>query len=337
MINSLDKFIGFKQISIGSFRITYYALCILIGAILSYKLSQYFFKKKGYDPALLENLFYVAFPSGILGARIWWVIAEWSEFIKTHEWYEMFFIWEGGLAIQGGAIAGIGIGLLFVIKKYPNVPALLAADCIVPNILLGQAVGRWGNFFNQEVYGKCVNTWRWLPDFIEKKLIYKIDNNGYTGALLCGSETQMVVPLFLIESLINTLGFFVLMFGIPALFKWIGKISNNKIRLAYGDVSCSYLIWYGIVRAIMEPLRNPEFTMGSTDGVTNLTSVYMSIAFIVMGIAGIIICHIFRKKFEKPVLVSNTISDSEAEKESVTVQELNEMNEDEDKTEDEIQ
>lgn len=326
MVNVLSVF-GYKQIEIFGLRITYYAICIVLGAICAYKLSQYFLKKKGYDPGAIENLFYVAFPSGIIGARIWWVLAELNGEFAGRPWYEIFAIWNGGLAIQGGALAGIIVGVIFMIKRRPNIPVLLATDCIVPTILVAQAIGRWGNFFNQEVYGNCVSTWTWLPDFIENRLVIQISNSGYVQSAagsyvyLCGSADQMVVPLFLIEGICNVAGFFLIAYGIPALFRWISRITQNKVSLAQGDLMCSYLIWYGVVRAILEPLRNPQFTMGSTDGKTHLNSLYMSIAFIVIGIVGIVLCHLYRNRWRKPVLDSNTISGSEAEKEAVTVSE----------------
>ena len=75
MVNVLGIF-GQKQITIFGISIAYYAICILIGAITAYKLSQHFLKKRGYDPEAIETLFYIAFPAGIIGARLWWVIAE---------------------------------------------------------------------------------------------------------------------------------------------------------------------------------------------------------------------------------------------------------------------
>ena len=129
-------------IYIGNLHIAFYAICIIVGAIVAYKLSQHFLKKKGFDPEAIENLFYIAFPCGIVGARIWYVIAQWSAEFASRPWYKVFFIWEGGLAIQGGVIAGVVAGVIFMIKRRPNIPVLLAADCIVPTILIAQAIGR---------------------------------------------------------------------------------------------------------------------------------------------------------------------------------------------------
>ena len=299
MNNVLGVF-GQKQITIFGLSIAYYAICILIGAVVAYKLSQYFIKKRGYDPEALETLFYIAFPSGIVGARLWWVIAEgaWDRWWKIHE---------GGLAIQGGVLLGAIVGIIYMRTKRKNIPILTAVDCIVPNILIAQAIGRWGNFFNQEVYGKCVDRWSWLPDFLENRFIFQVTNDGYTKIPLCDTADQMVVPLCFIESILNIIGFFLIVFGIPALSKFINKKISSKYTVAEGSLMGAYFVWYGIVRAILEPLRNTDFQMGSTDGVTNLLSVYMSVIFIVLGIAIIVLCHIFRDKFKKPVLDTNVI------------------------------
>lgn len=317
----------------GKIAITFYAICILLGAIIAYKLSQFFLKKKGFDPNAIETLFYVAFAAGIIGARIWWVIAE-------NEPFENFYkIWEGGLAIQGGVLVGGLVGIIFMIKRRPNIPVLLATDCIVPNILVAQAIGRWGNFFNQEVYGKCVDRWTFLPSFITDRLSIALNSTGndwatsnWTGDLylgannyyyLCeGGANQMVLPLFLIEGIINLCGFFILTFGIPALFKFINK-KCKAISLANGDLMCGYLIFYGIARAILEPLRNEKFIMGVENGQGNAQSIMMSILFIVLGIIGIVFCHLYDRFWKKKkVLETNVITGSEADKNAVSIAEL---------------
>ena len=100
-----------------------------------------------------------------------------------------------------------GLTNLLRLSKRKNIPILTAVDCIVPNILIAQAIGRWGNFFNQEVYGKCVDRWNWLPDFLENRFIFQVTNDGYTKIPLCDTADQMVVPLCFIESILNVIGF----------------------------------------------------------------------------------------------------------------------------------
>lgn len=331
-MNSL--FIGKNIIEIGPIKIAFYAVCILGGAILAYVLSRYFLKKKGYDPNALENLFYVAFPAGIVGARLWWIIAEGKPF------GDIYKIWEGGLAIQGGVLLGALVGIIFMVTRRKNIPLLLATDCIVPNILLAQAIGRWGNYFNQEVYGYCVDRWTWLPNFFTDRLSIKlnIEGNGWATLAngdyiyLCeGGANQMVLPLFLIESVLNTIGWVIIIYAIPALFKWLSSKTNGKVKIVNGDLMCSYLIWYGVIRMILEPLRNVNFIMGTNDPNAtsgSMTSVLMSIAFIIIGVLGIVGCHLYDRFGKKKVLLdTNVISGSEAEDTTVSIDVLNQETE----------
>lgn len=280
-----------KGIYIGDFRlVTFYALCILLGAILALKLSQYYFKKRGYDPEDLENLFFIAFPIGILGARLWYVIAEWETGGFSTNFWSVFAIWEGGLAIQGGVILGIIAGVIYLLKVKRNIPLLTLTDCVVPTILVAQFLGRWGNFFNQEVYGGCVSRWTWLPDFIEERLVYRIDEYGaMNGTLLCPAENQMVLPLFLIEGTLNLMGFFLIVYGLKLIPLIIRKYKPD-FSMPDGIKTSCYILWYGVVRAILEPLRNPTYIMD------NFASLYMAIAFIVIGVAGIVLSIVFNKK-----------------------------------------
>lgn len=222
--------------------IAFYALFILAGALLSLALSDHEMYKKYKRHGMLESVFYVAFPAGIVGARIWFVIGDWYRF--ANDPIRMFYIWEGGLAIMGGAILGIIAGVLFVKFKKKEINILFAADVIVPTILLAQAVGRWGNFFNQEVYGAAVSNldaYFFLPAFVKENMFI---------------EGSYRVPLFFIESMTNIAGYFAIRYGVGHGLK--------KYRQPL-DMAFSYLIWYGLTRVIMEPLRDSTYNMG-TDG-----------------------------------------------------------------------
>ena len=269
-------------INFGSFEIRFYAIFIIIGAIIAYILSRYFCRKEGFDDTILEGTFYLAFPMGIVGARIWYVIAEWSKEFASQPFYKVFAIWEGGLAIQGGGLLGALVGILYIHHRKPNYNVLAIADLVVPNILVAQAIGRWGNFFNAEVYGLCVDEsqWSFLPNFIIEQLHY-----NSAGDLACGGS-QIVTPLFLIESVVNLIGFVLLMFVVRKfLKKW----------LCPGDLIASYMIWYGIVRAIMEPMRNPTFQMGSN----TMASQLMAYIFIVLGVLLIVVFHLLDRYKKK--------------------------------------
>lgn len=268
--------------------ITFYAICILSGAVFVYFLSDHYMYKEYGKHGTIETTFLFALPSGILGARIAYVIGNWTregfaERIMRGEWWSIFAMWEGGLTILGGAIAGIAVGVLVYIKTNKGRSIWTAVDLIVPTILLAQAIGRWGNFFNCEVHGAMVdeNAWLWLP-----KIIF--NNAHYSSAKGLGFSDPgtLYVPLFFIEFLTNILGYFV----IAHVF---GKKFKNILRP--GDLASGYLIWYGLTRIFMEPLRHPSFKMGEKD----FWSWTWAIVFVVVGCLFIFINHIVRYKLEE--------------------------------------
>ncbi|MFZ9781779.1 MAG: prolipoprotein diacylglyceryl transferase [Bacilli bacterium] len=221
--------------------VTFYAVFILSGAFLAYTVADYSFVKLGKKKGFVEDVFIIAFPAGILGARLWYVWGQWSLEFADQPLWKIFAIWEGGLAIMGGALGGALAGIVYVLLKRKDINIVQAIDIGVPTILLAQAIGRWGNFFNQEVYGAIadVDQWMWLPTFIREQITI----NG-----------SFRVPLFFIESMINLTGFFVIRYG-------VGRGLQRFIRP--GDQALMYLVWYGLTRGIMEPLRNPLYNMGN--------------------------------------------------------------------------
>ncbi len=257
--------------------IAFYALCILSGAIYVYFLCDHKMYLEYGKHGILESTFLVAFPAGILGARIFYVIGNWNLEFASEPWYKVFMIWEGGLTILGGAFMGIVVGVAWFMWRNKGYNIFVAVDIIVPAILIAQAVGRWGNFFNIEVYGHLtsVDNWKWLPTFIWKN--YSIDPSS--GLAL--DDNMIHVPLFFIECLTNLLGYFVLahLFGI-------------KLRkyTQLGDLAFGYIIWYGMTRVIMEPLRDVEFNMGDN----GYWSWIWSLAFVIGGALAIGLNHFIR-------------------------------------------
>lgn len=231
----------------GGANITFYALCILSGAIYAYLISDHKFYLQYGKHGILESTFLVAFPAGIIGARIFYVIGNWHEFASDP--VSMFYIWKGGLTILGGAIVGIVVGVAWFLWRNKGYNIWLAVDIIVPTILLAQAVGRWGNFFNCEVHGVLTdeNNWRWLPLVVFK-------NAQYSSTSGWAPDGQIYVPLFFIESLVNLFGFFLL-----------SHVFGNALRkhTELGDIAFGYLIWYGLTRTFMEPLRDSAYNMGT--------------------------------------------------------------------------
>ena len=274
------------------FTINWYGVVIVAGAILAYKLSDHHMYQRYGRHGIIDTCFLIAFPCGIIAARIWYVVGNWngdgaggpnfSQMCANGEWYRIFAIWEGGLTILGGAVGGIVGGVLYMILKRKWCDVRFAMDVIVPTILIAQAIGRWGNFFNREVYGfvSDMSAWPLIPTWVRYNMA-----ESFTGGLPASSN--MYIPLFLIEGFFNVVGYFV-------IYHVVRRVWKEKYR-PLGCLSGTYLIWYGIVRIIMEPMRDPEYNMGA-DG---MWSFWNSMVYIILGavvIAGFYLFAYWRKK-----------------------------------------
>ena len=275
--------------------ISWYSVIVLTGAIVAYLFCKYFYKKDELyktHPDLMETLFLVAFPCGLLGARIWYILSELDYYLADP--ISILKVWEGGLAIQGGVLLGAACGIWYAnheLKKHDmKLSITLLMDMVIPNILIAQVCGRWGNFFNREVYGACVNqayvdkNWWMLPEWLVENM-----RGGYSGGVyIYCPNSEFAQPLFLYEGVLNFIGFILITVVIRILFK----------KRIDGTLSAFYLIWYGAIRAVLEGFRNEEFIMRWG----NLSqSLITSIAYIVLGIAFIISLYLIEYKNTKCV------------------------------------
>ncbi|NLC97088.1 MAG: prolipoprotein diacylglyceryl transferase [Erysipelotrichaceae bacterium] len=258
-------------ISFGIFKITYYALGYLFGGGTAYYFALKDMKRNGYTQDTVDDIFFGAFISGIIGARIWYVLFSNLNYYLSDP-IRILFIFEGGLAIQGGIIAGLLYGYYYT-KKH-KMSFFRAADAFLPNFLIAQTIGRWGNFMNQEAYGEIVSEafYNGFPAFIKNKMY--ID----------GAYRQ---PTFLWESVLNLLGFI--------LIRYVYKKYNRNKR---GDLAYMYLVWYGVTRFFVEGFRTDSL-MFKNIRMAQLTS----IVFVIVGLLGIL--GVFDKfiKKEKPVIL----------------------------------
>lgn len=277
----------------GGAGITFYAISYLIGAGLALFLSSWRAHEDGYPKDFFINLFFVAFPMGIIGGRVWYVIADWSSFFGPNATQDWYAIWEGGMAIQGGAIFGIGSGMLFAKFRRRGCPLLQACDWAVPTILVAQMIGRWGNFFNAEVHGNIVSSAAYplLPGFIINQMGYSgLPNSG--DFIVLEDLSQMFAPLFLIEGLMNVAGYFLITRGFETVFK--------RYRL-YGDETFSYLVWYGLTRLLLEPVRDSQYHMTMQDGGP-MQAVIMAWIFVAIGLALIAVNHLIINLGERGIV-----------------------------------
>ncbi len=223
-------------LDLGFFQVYWYSvfifLGILCGSIVIYKEA----KKEKISLDFLLNMLFYAVLFGILGARLYYVFFEFS-YYRAHP-IEIFKIWEGGLAIHGGLLFG-GLTVLYHTKKY-KYNTLKILDILVVGVILGQAIGRWGNFFNAEAYGPVISKASLVALHLPSWLIQ--------GMYVDGVYHQ---PTFLYESLWNFLGFILLL-----LFR-----KRNKY-LHIGQLTGFYLAWYSFARFFIEALRQDSLYLG---------------------------------------------------------------------------
>lgn len=278
--------LGYPDEGKSGFSIAFYAICILSGAILVYFICDHRFYKIYGKHGMLESLFLVAFPSGLIGARLWYCyVLEFDKYSKwTGEWNapnNPFAVWDGGLAIMGGALLGIIVGVAWVVFVKKQIKIRQAVDIIVPTILIAQAVGRWGNFFNIEVYGSAMMTMSegfWIPSFVKYNMVAIVDS-GFTPYKDLTHSTVYNLPLFWVEFITNLAGYYFIryLFEAKLFLKGIAKLSNKiAVKTKHGALSektmhtienafpiggCAglYLIWYGFTRLFLEPLRSGQF------------------------------------------------------------------------------
>ena len=269
-------FNAFTKNSMGGLKIAFYAIFILSGAGISYLVTDHHLYKDFKKHDLFATTLVFGFVSGVIGARIWYVVGNWTREFAGRPFSSVFEIWNGGLTVLGGVFLGVIVGALWFRHEHKEFDWRVALDIAVPTIFIAQAVGRLGNFTNVEVYGQAVKVegiWNILPSYVLQQM--NLNNGG--GALADG---MIHVPLFLIEALLNLGGYFLIAYGMKNLL---------KKKLAPGDLLSSYFIWYGLVRFILEPLRDANFNMGSD----NSWSICNSLIYIITGVGGIICAHLY--------------------------------------------
>lgn len=206
-----------------------YGIIIVTGMIIAVLISRKRYAARGGDGEMLFDLAMWMLPLSIIGARIYHVLANAHYYFASAErMWEIPRIWEGGIAIWGGILAGALVVVVFMRRHGQRIGPM--ADAIAPTILLAQALGRWGNYFNQELFGSPTT----LPWGL------RIDDAHLPPGYAPGT---LFHPTFLYESLWNLAAFFVII--------WLDKRHSFK----GGQVMCLYLMAYGPIRVLMETLR----------------------------------------------------------------------------------
>lgn len=215
-------------IALGPLQIHWYGIIMGTAAMLGLYLAVQEGKRQGIDTDKLLDMMIWVLPSAIIGARLYYVLFEW-DYYATHP-ADIIAVWKGGLAIHGGLIAAFLVGYLYIRKH--KLSFLQLADIVAPSILLAQAIGRWGNFINQEAHGGPVSV-----DFLNSLHL----PNWIIEQMTIGGVTYH--PTFLYESLWNLLGFGVLLF------------LRYVVVPKRGEILFAYMIWYSLGRFFIEGLR----------------------------------------------------------------------------------
>ena len=237
---------------LGNLWIGYYGIMIASALLIGLILCDVLCRKKGFDNNIPYVLVLIIVPLAILGARLYYII--FSDQLTLADFFDFSHGGFRGLAIYGGIIGGLlGVIIYACIKKCSLVTL---TDLIAPALILGQSIGRWGNFFNQEAYGIAVN-------FDCFPITVFIDN---------GLDYGPHLATFFYESILNLIGFIVVL---------LVYLRQKK----YGTATATYLIWYGVVRMIIEPLRTDSLLIvPGNDFVFNRISFVISIAIVVLGV-----------------------------------------------------
>ncbi len=260
----LDFIPDATALQLGPLTIGWYGLGYAIGLAAAYLVMVRLARRAGEDPDILGNGMIVVALAALVGGRAYHVIDQWDALYSTDP-IKIFLPPYSGLGVYGGIITGTIAAFLYA--RYKGVPFLRWADIIAPGLFVMQAIARWGNWFNQELYGTPTT----LPWGIPIDCAHRIE--AYACDLAFPEATTRFHPLFLYESLSGVLGAIALI--------WIGYRFRNRLRP--GDLLLIFFVWYGVVRFALETLRHDNWTFFGipTAQVVSLLFIVSSLAILV--------------------------------------------------------
>jgi len=244
-------------IQIGPIQVAWYGIIIVAGMFLAIWLSSREAEKRLLGEDFILDLAFWVIPIAIIGARLYYVLFEFDQYIQDP--LSIFYIWEGGLAIYGGVIAG-----LLVVMWYSNrhkVNIWLVLDILAPHVLIAQSIGRWGNFINQEAYGPEV-----ARSFLENLHLPEFIIEGMN---IGGTYHH---PTFLYESVWSLIGFILIML-----------VRNKSKFLLRGEAVSLYMIWYGVGRFFIEGMRTDSLYIGplKVNQLVSLVLIFIGVGIII--------------------------------------------------------
>ena len=251
---------------LGPLTLRWYGLLIATAVLIGLYLSSWLAKQRKLENGLISDLLPLLVLFSVIGARIYYVAFEWRNYASSP--FKALAIWEGGIAIHGALIAGTLTLILFC--RWRRQPFWDVLDVLVPSVALGQAIGRWGNFFNSEAFGVPTDLpWKLFIPTSSRPLLY--------------SDSEFFHPTFLYESIWYLLLFVVLI----AVFQTGVKRSES---VPAGAMSCIYLIGYSLGRVWIEALRIDPLCIGALppacEGGVRIAQL-MSAVLALLGILGL--------------------------------------------------
>lgn len=267
-------------IQIGPLAVHWYGILITAGMILATYMAALEAKRRGENPNIVWDGVLLVIGLGLVGARLYHVFSTPNDGSNTGWAYysqnplEILMVWKGGLGIYGGLIGGL-LGVAIIAVRY-RLKLMRWLDIVVPGVLLAQAIGRWGNYANQELYGGPTGS-SWWGITIAPEYRVRTPQIDFTDLSRYPPETRFH-PTFFYESAWNFLGFI--------LFLWAGRRFSAWLR--DGDLTALYFAWYGVGRAWVELLFRPDaWTIGALP-----TAVWVALGTTLAGLAILLVNHL---------------------------------------------
>lgn len=292
------KFPISDTIDLGFFSIKWYGLLIAVGVLLAILNGLKRAEEFGINPDKMIDVALLTIPVAFVGARLYYVFFSESRAEYFADPVSILKVWEGGLGIYGGIIVAFVFGPLMCKLKKVNIWAMF--DLTALGFLIGQSIGRWGNFFNQEAFGRNTTLpWGMTGDIIQ---------NGHADLIY--DHTQPVHPTFLYESLWCILGFILLHI-----------LSKRLLSRFDGMIFCGYMVWYGTGRFFIEGLRTDSLMAG-----TLRTSQLVAVIAVVLGIVLFFVLRRYSISLPKTLTTATaeTIQDEDAEDETENIEKAEE-------------
>jgi phosphatidylglycerol:prolipoprotein diacylglycerol transferase len=271
-------------IELGPLTIRWYGLLIASAVLIGVSLSQYLAKRRNVDPDILGDLAIWLVIAAIPSARLYYVLFEWKQYAQHPD--QIIAIWNGGIAIHGAILGGTLAAIIFA--RLQKISVWQLADLVAPSLILGQAIGRWGNFFNSEAFGD--------PTDLPWKLYIPLERRPLNFA-----NYEYFHPTFLYESLWD-----LMVFGLLLTLFFRGL--KGRPRLKVGTIALVYMVAYSCGRVWIEGLRTDSLMIGPLR-----IAQIVSLTAITLGLLGLVWLYLLRRPLPDVVPANNQQWDTRSE------------------------